>query len=108
MTLDHIFTALADPARRVMVERLCNQPLSVKALAAPLGMGLPSAVKHLRLLEDGGIVVSTKTGRVRTYAISPTAFAAIDDWVAERQATMHSAFDRLAQAIDDLPEEAQT
>ena len=103
--LDHVFTALADPGRRAMVERLCAQPLSVKDLAQPIGMGLPSALKHLRVLEAGGIVLSTKQGRVRTYAISPAAFSAIDDWVAARRATMDAAFDRLAQAIADFPEE---
>lgn len=103
--LDQIFTALADPGRRAMVERLCTQPLSVKDLAQPIGMGLPSALKHLRVLEEGGIVLSTKQGRVRTYAISPTAFSALTDWLAQRESTMTSAFDRLDQALADFPED---
>jgi DNA-binding transcriptional ArsR family regulator len=103
--LDQIFIALADPARRAMVERLCEHPLSVKDLAQPIGMGLPSALKHLRVLEEGGIVLSSKQGRVRTYAISPTAFAAINDWLAHRTAAMTAAFDRLDQALADFPEQ---
>jgi DNA-binding transcriptional ArsR family regulator len=103
--LDRIFTALADPARRAMVERLCAHSRSVKELAEPMGMGMPSAVKHLKVLEDGGLVVSHKAGRVRTYAISPTAFRIVNDWVAQRQTAMNAAFDRLDQAIADFPEE---
>jgi DNA-binding transcriptional ArsR family regulator len=68
-------------------------------------MGLPSAVKHLKVLEEGGIVVSNKVGRVRTYEISQTAFSMINKWVAERQAAMNAAFNRLDQAIAEFPEE---
>lgn len=88
-----------------MVERLCARPLSVKELAGPAGMRLPSALKHLKVLEDGGIVISNKVGRVRTYEISPTTFGIIDEWIAQRQAAMNAAFDRLEQAITELPEE---
>lgn len=90
-----------------MVERLCARPASVTELAEPAGMRLPSALKHLQMLEEGGIVVSRKVGRVRTYAISPPAFRVIHDWVAERQSAMQAAFDRLEQAIRDFPEESE-
>jgi DNA-binding transcriptional ArsR family regulator len=104
--LDRIFTALADPSRRAMVERLCARPASVKELAQPFRMRLPSALKHLKVLEDGGIVVSHKSGRVRTYEISPSAFSSINRWVAQRQAAMNAAFDRLEAAIAEFPEKA--
>ena len=105
VTLDRTFAALADPNRRAIVERLCTRPASVKELAEPIGMRLPSALKHLRVLEEGGIVVSNKVGRVRTYEISPAAFSMINKWVAERQAAMNVAFNRLEQAIAEFPEE---
>ena len=105
--LDRIFIALADPGRRAMVERLCARPASVKELAEPFGMRLPSALKHLRVLEGGGIVVSHKVGRVRTYAISPTAFSTINEWVAQRHITMKAAFDRLEKALAEFPEEKE-
>jgi DNA-binding transcriptional ArsR family regulator len=104
-TLDRVFSALADPGRRMMVERLCRHPASVKELAEPAGMGLPSALKHLRVLEEGGIVVSKKAGRVRTYAIHPTAFGAIQQWVREREAVLNASFDRLERAMLEFPEE---
>jgi DNA-binding transcriptional ArsR family regulator len=64
--LDRIFVALADPGRRSMVEQISNGPATVKELAKPAKMQLPSAVKHLKVLEDGGIVISRKVGRTHT------------------------------------------
>lgn len=103
--LDRVFTALADAGRRGMVERLSMGPATVKQLAEPHGMRLPSALKHLKVLEDGGIVASRKVGRTRTYTIEPTALSGIDDWVRQRQTAMNHAFDRLVQAMKDFPEE---
>jgi DNA-binding transcriptional ArsR family regulator len=101
-TLDRAFVALADPGRRTMVETLSIGPANVKQLAGVAKMGLPSALKHLRVLEDGGIVVSQKAGRVRTYSMAPGAFAAIRAWVGQREAVMNTAFDRLESLIDDI------
>jgi DNA-binding transcriptional ArsR family regulator len=106
--LDLLFTALADPNRRAMVEQLSRGPATVKQLAEPAGLRLPSAVKHLQVLEHGGIVVSEKAGRSRTYRMRPGAFRQIDDWVRQREAAMEAAFDRLVQAMHDIPPEDDT
>lgn len=103
--LDRTFIALADAGRRDMVERLSRGPATVKELAGSRAMGLPSTLKHLRVLEDGGIVVSRKAGRTRTYAMSPEAFRDMDEWVRARKTAMNAAFDRLAEAMAALPEE---
>ena len=106
-SLDRIFLALADPGRRGMIEQLARGPATVKELARPANMRLPSAVKHLRALEEGGIVISSKAGRTRTYAMRRDAFSPVNDWVSAREAALNAAFDRLAQAIVDMPEEEQ-
>lgn len=106
-SLDRIFLALADPGRRGMIEQLARGPATVKELARPANMRLPSAVKHLRVLEEGGIVISSKAGRTRTYAMRRDAFSLVNDWVSAREAALNAAFDRLAQAIVDMPEEEQ-
>jgi DNA-binding transcriptional ArsR family regulator len=93
--LDRLFTALADGSRRAMIDRLAAGPASVSDLARPLGMALPSAVKHLAVLEAGGVVHSDKAGRVRTYRIAPEAFSGLEAWVAERKSQWQSQFDRL-------------
>jgi DNA-binding transcriptional ArsR family regulator len=81
-----MFHALADASRRSMLDRLCQGPATVTELASPLSMGMPAVLKHLSVLEAGGIVVSEKTGRVRTYRMTADALQLAESWVAERQA----------------------
>jgi DNA-binding transcriptional ArsR family regulator len=103
--LDRIFVALADDGRRAMIEHLSRGPASVKELAAPTRMRLPSAVKHLKILEDSGLVVSRKVGRTRIYAMQKTAFRSLNDWVRDREIAMNAAFDRLTDALKAMPED---
>lgn len=102
---DRMFQALADPYRRGFIERLARGPASVKDLAGPAEIQLPAVLKHLRTLEEGGIVTSEKTGRVRTYRMRPDAFQAMTGWIEQRQAEMNAAFDRLADLMAQVPEE---
>lgn len=90
-----MFFALSDANRRAMLDRLSAGPASVSELAEPLGIALPSAVKHLAVLESGGFVASEKEGRVRTYRADPRALAAMETWVAQRKIRLHAQFDRL-------------
>ena len=64
--LDLAFQALADPARRAMMDRLAAGPASVSELAKPLPMSLPAVMLHLKVLEESGLVKSEKAGRVRS------------------------------------------
>lgn len=93
--LDRMFFALADVHRRGMLDRLSRGPASVSELAGPLGIALPSAVKHLAVLEQGGFVASEKVGRVRTYVAEPKALDAMEAWVARRKTLLNTQFDRL-------------
>lgn len=102
--VDRLFQALADPYRRAFIERLAKGPASVTELATPADVGLPAVLKHLRILEQGGIVVSEKRGRVRTYRMQLHAFEAINAWVAQRETEMNTAFDRLASLMDEVQE----
>lgn len=104
-TLDRMFVALADAGRRGMIEQLSLGPATVKELAKPANMRLPSAVKHLRILEDGGLVMSRKVGRTRTFSMRRGAFSAINDWVSRREIALNAAFDRLVQAMNETLEE---
>jgi DNA-binding transcriptional ArsR family regulator len=102
---DRMFQALADPYRRGFIKQLAKGPASVKELAAPADVQLPAVLKHLRVLEEGGIVVSQKVGRVRTYRMRPDAFQAMSSWIEQRQHEMNAAFDRLAALMTEIPEE---
>jgi DNA-binding transcriptional ArsR family regulator len=102
--LDRVFQLMADRHRRGFVQRLCHGPATVTELAAPANVQLPAVLKHLKALEDGGIVISHKEGRTRTYRIRQEAFAVLADWVDERQREMNAAFDRLASLMSEIPE----
>jgi DNA-binding transcriptional ArsR family regulator len=97
--LDLMFQALADPSRRVMVERLTRGPASVSELAKPLAMSLPAVVQHLQVLEASGLVRSEKAGRVRTCHIEPKALRTAEHWIAERRTTWERRLDRLGEIL---------
>jgi DNA-binding transcriptional ArsR family regulator len=94
-TLDGVFRALADPTRRLIVERLSRGPASVTDLAAPFDMSLPAVHQHLAVLEESGLVASEKVGRVRTCRIQPRALQAAERWIGERRATWERRLNRL-------------
>ncbi len=104
-SLDLMFQALADPARRGMVERLSRGPASVSELARPLDMSLPAVMQHLAMLEAGGIVTSQKVGRVRTCALQPQALSLAEQWINQRRTQWAQRLDRLG---DFLASEDQT
>ena len=100
--LDRLFHALADPARRAMVERLTLGPAPVSELARPLPMSLPSAMQHLGVLEAAGLVRSEKIGRVRTCAIEPAALTLVEQWVNARRSEWEQRLDRLGTYLESL------
>ena len=100
--LDGLFHALADPARRAMVERLSRTPMSVSDLAKPLPMSLPSAMQHLGVLEAAGLVRSEKLGRVRTCAIEPQALSLAEQWINARRIEWEHRLDRLGEYLKTL------
>lgn len=104
--LDNVFQALADPTRRAVIDRLGDGPASITDLARPFDMALPSFLKHIRVLEQSGLIQTRKEGRVRTCAISPAAFTAIEQWLAAQRAAWESHADRLEQfVLNDTDEE---
>ena len=103
--LDLAFQALADPARRGMLERLSRGPASVSELAQPFDMSLSAIVQHLKVLEAGGLVRTEKVGRVRTCQIEPGALSLAERWINDRRTTWEQRFDRLEQYLSDNPDE---
>jgi len=103
--LDRLFHALADPARRAMVERLSRGPTAVSDLARPLPMSLPAAMQHLGVLEAAGLVRSRKVGRVRTCAIQPGALSLAEQWINARRIEWDHRLDRLGDYLKTLEDE---
>lgn len=102
--LDSLFHALSDSTRRAMVERLISGPASVSELAEPFDVSLSAIVQHLQLLEECGLVKTSKEGRVRTAKLEPGALAAAEKWFQQHRERWERRLDRLG---DLLAEEAE-
>jgi DNA-binding transcriptional ArsR family regulator len=105
--LDLMFQALADPTRRVMLERLSRGPTSVSELARPLAMSLSAVVQHLQVLEASGLVRSEKVGRVRTCRIDSAALRTAEEWIVRRRATWARRLDRLGAYLAEQADKPQ-
>jgi DNA-binding transcriptional ArsR family regulator len=97
--VDRVLHALADPNRRVIVERLSRGPASVSELAQPLPMSLPAVIQHLQVLESSGLVRSEKVGRVRTCRMEPAALQPVERWISSRRSSWERRLDRLGDYL---------
>jgi DNA-binding transcriptional ArsR family regulator len=100
--LNNVFHALADPTRRSVVARLCRGPASIKDLAEPFGLGLPSFLKHIKVLESSGLIASKKLGRVRTCQLRRGNFTAAEKWFDQQRAVWQSRFENLDDLLTTL------
>jgi DNA-binding transcriptional ArsR family regulator len=104
--LDRLFHALADPGRRLMVERLSLGPASVSELGRPLAMSLAAVVQHVQVLEASGLVRTQKIGRTRTCSINATALRSAEYWISERRTIWERRLDRLGDYLADTADTA--
>jgi DNA-binding transcriptional ArsR family regulator len=105
-SVDQVLSALADPTRRAIVERLGEGPASVTELAQPLPMSLAAVMQHLAVLERAGLVASEKRGRTRVCELDVARLDSLDEWIAARKRTWERRYDRLGQILEaDTKEE---
>jgi DNA-binding transcriptional ArsR family regulator len=99
--LPTIFGALADPTRLAVVEQLVSGPASVSELAQPFQMAGPSFLKHLKVLEEAGVIASEKRGRVRTVRLAPDALAWVETWVKRHRQLWERRLDDLGTFLNE-------
>src|SRR4051794_31116332 len=100
-SMDRVFHALADPSRRVIVERLSRGPASVSELAGPLPMSLAAVVQHLQVLETSGLIHTEKVGRVRTCTIDTGSLSLVEQWLSDRVA--RAPIERDLKIVENRP-----
>jgi len=105
--LDRVFGALSDPTRRGVLESLGQGSLGVSELAQPHGMSLPGFMKHLRVLEDAGLIARTKEGRVVSCELSAAPMKAAAAWMSRYERFWTEKLDALARYLYQQ-EELQT
>lgn len=102
--IGRLFHALGDPTRRAIVDRLTERPMSVSALAEPLGLTVTAVAQHLQVLEEVLLVQTEKQGRIRTCRIEPAGFGALEKWIKEHRTTWERRLDRLEAMLDEEDE----
>ncbi|MCG6901097.1 MAG: metalloregulator ArsR/SmtB family transcription factor [Rhodobacter sp.] len=106
--LSRLFHALADPTRRSILTRLADGPSPVTGLANPTGLRLPTVMRHLSVLEQAGLIATSKDGRVRTCEIVPEALVPMQTWLDEQRTIWESRLDRLDDYVMKLMKERET
>lgn len=99
--LDAVFSALGDPTRRAILAQLALGAAPVSALAEPYEMSLPAVSKHLRVLENAGLVTRRKTGRVVRCSLNPEPLKDVADWVGRYRRFWEGQLDRLERYLED-------
>ncbi len=96
--LDNVFAALADPTRRAILARLTEGDLTVGELAAPFSMSQPAVSKHLKVLEQAGLISRSRRATARLSHLEAEPLREASEWLARYQAY----WDRRYQQLDDL------
>jgi DNA-binding transcriptional ArsR family regulator len=98
--LDRTLAALADPTRRAVLERLGEGSATITELAEPFGMTLTGMKKHVRVLEDAGLVATEKVGRERRCSLGPQRLDDLEAFVASYRQMLETRLDRFGELLD--------
>jgi len=93
--LDAVFAALSDPTRRRIVEKLARRPLTVGEIASEFAISQPGISKHVRILEECGLLRREVEGRYHRCTLAPEPMAAASAWIEKQRAFWNATLDRL-------------
>jgi DNA-binding transcriptional ArsR family regulator len=100
--LDRAFGALADPTRRAILSRLSSGDAGVLDVAEPFPMSQPAITKHLRVLEEAGLISRHRRARQRMCHLEPQRLKQLSDWVGSYREFWEESFERLDELLEDL------
>jgi DNA-binding transcriptional ArsR family regulator len=98
--IDRTLAALADPTRRGVLERLGSGSATITELAEPFGISLTGMKKHVRLLENAGIVTTEKVGRARRCSLGPRRLEDVHEWIETYRRMLDERLDRFGELLD--------
>lgn len=100
--LDTTFAALADPTRRALLARLAREEATVMELAQPFAMSQPAISRHLKVLEQAGLIQRRVEGTKRPCRLAPEGVSAVDQWLDMLRTALARNYDRLDQVLADM------
>jgi DNA-binding transcriptional ArsR family regulator len=98
--VDQTLAAIADPTRRLVLERLGHGTATISELAAPFGMSLTGMKKHVRVLEEAQLVSSAKVGRTRMCHLGPRRLDDVREWVEIYRRMVNDQLDRFGDVLE--------
>ena len=102
-SLNAAFFALSDPTRRAILARLARGEATVMELAEPFDMTQPAVSRHLRVLEQGGLIARRVDGTKRPCRLQPSGLQEIDRWLAKMREGLERNYDRLDHVLAGMP-----
>jgi DNA-binding transcriptional ArsR family regulator len=105
--IDRVFSALADRTRRSMVVRLCAGDATLTELAEPHDMSVQAVSKHLRVLEDAGLVTRGKDAQRRPVHLEAEVFDLMTAWIERYRQRAEERYQRLDALLAELPDDAE-
>jgi DNA-binding transcriptional ArsR family regulator len=105
--LDRVFSALADPTRRDIVARLADGDATVNELAEPYDVTVQAVSKHLKVLEDAGLVSRTREAQRRPVHLEAEVFDLMTKWIERYRRQAEERYRRLDDLLDTLPDDIQ-
>src|SRR5215211_223943 len=103
--LDKVFAALADPTRRDMVARLADGDATVNELAAPYDVTVQAVSKHLKVLEDAGLVSRSRDAQRRPVHLEANVFDLMTKWIERYRRQAEERYRRLDDVLRSMPDE---
>lgn len=103
-SLSTTFAALADPTRRAILARLTRGPATVTELSAPFAMSGPAVSKHLRVLEQAGLIARSREAQWRPCELRAGPLREVANWTAGYRRFWEASFDRLDTYLGELQE----
>jgi DNA-binding transcriptional ArsR family regulator len=100
--LDAVFSALADPTRRAILARLTQGDAPVAALAAPFRMSQPAVSRHLKVLEDAGLISRSRRATARISHLEAKPLRDATEWLAEYQRFWDKRYEQLDELLSRL------
>jgi DNA-binding transcriptional ArsR family regulator len=98
--IDRTFSALADPTRRDLLERLGRGSATISELAEPYGISLTGCKKHVQVLEDAGLVSTEKVGRTRRCSLGPRRLEDVEQWIGTYRRMLEERLDRFGELLE--------
>lgn len=106
--LSAIFSALADPTRRAILARLADGDATVSELAEPFSISLPAISRHLKVLEQAGLITRTRSAQWRSSSLQAEPLREVMDWVEPYRALWDSRLDRLDEHLKRMQNKQHT